>query len=82
MTRSLLAVLLMMSASAAYADDTCQTQAAEKKLHGAALNSFTKKCEKDAATVTCTQQADDKKLYGAAKASFTKKCVKDTTAAK
>ena len=32
----------------AYAVDSCETQAAEKKLSGAAKNSFVKKCVKDA----------------------------------
>jgi len=58
----------------------------EKKLAGAAKNSFVKKCEKDAmdaATKTCDDKAAEKKLSGAAKTSFTKKCVTDaTTAAK
>ena len=48
----------------------------EKKLSGAALTSFSKKCEKDAET-TCDGSAKDKKLAGAAKSSFTKKCVSD-----
>ena len=54
------------------------TEPAEKKLAGAALTSFMKKCEKDSATA-CDTQATDKKLSGAAKTSFTKKCVKDAT---
>jgi hypothetical protein len=64
---------------------TCDVQAAEKKLAGAAKNSFVQKCEKDAAaalaaaTATCEAQAADKKLAGAAKNSFTKKCIKDAT---
>jgi hypothetical protein len=49
-----------------------------KKLAGAALTSFLKKCESDARTA-CDKQAADKKLSGAAKDSFTKKCVKDAT---
>ncbi len=57
-------------------DATCTANAAEKKLAGAAKNSFLKKCEKDAAA-KCAVNAADKKLYGAAKNSFTKKCVKD-----
>jgi hypothetical protein len=48
----------------------------EKKLAGAALNSFTKKCEADAATA-CDKAAAEKKLSGAAKTSFTTKCRKD-----
>ena len=64
------------------ADTSCESQAAEKKLSGAAKTSFTKKCEKDskaAATDKCAAQASDKKLAGAAKNSFMKKCVKDAT---
>ena len=59
---------------------TCQAGAAEKKLAGAAKNSFLKKCEKDAAA-TCDAAAAEKKLAGAAKNSFTKKCVKDAVGA-
>jgi hypothetical protein len=55
---------------------TCKATAAEKKLAGAALNSFMKKCERDAATA-CTKAATDKKLSGAAKASNVKKCTND-----
>jgi hypothetical protein len=62
----------------AAADPTCHDQAAGKKLSGAALTSFMKKCEKDAATA-CDAQAAEKKLSGAAKTSFTKKCAKDST---
>ena len=58
----------------------CAARATEKKLHGAALNSFMKKCERDAAASSCDAAAVEKKLHGAAKTSFTKKCVKDTTA--
>ncbi len=61
----------------AYAD-TCAATAASKKLAGAAMTSFMKKCQSDAAK-TCDASAADKKLAGAAKASFTKKCVADAT---
>jgi hypothetical protein len=77
------ALALMFSSLAlagALADESCQTQADAKKLAGAALNSFMKKCESDAQTA-CDKQAADKKLSGAAKDSFTKKCVKDATGA-
>jgi len=60
----------------AYADGSCKSTAADKKLSGAAMTSFMKKCEKDAAA-TCSTAAADKKLAGAAKNSFTKKCVSD-----
>ncbi len=76
MPRLLIAVLFVLSASPAFADDTCTSRAADKKLAGAALASFSKKCAKDA-QASCDQQAADKKLNGAAKTSFTKKCVKD-----
>jgi hypothetical protein len=58
--------------AAAAAPATCQTQAAGKSLHGAALTSFAKKC--------CNDQATAQKLHGAAATSFTKKCVADATA--
>jgi hypothetical protein len=55
---------------------SCKSQATDKKLAGAAMTSFMKKCEADAAKA-CTTQAADKKLAGAARNSFTKKCVGD-----
>ena len=61
---------------AAAATSSCHAQATDKKLAGAAMNSFMKKCESDAAKA-CGTQATDRKLAGAAKASFTKKCVSD-----
>jgi hypothetical protein len=66
------------------ANPACEAQATEKKLSGAAKNSFVKKCERDAmdaATKSCDAQATEKKLSGAAKTSFTKKCVTDATGA-
>jgi len=75
--RLILATLtLALTASLAHASATCDMQAADKKLAGAAKNSFIKKCAKDA----CEAQAKDKKLAGAAKNSFVKKCQKDATA--
>lgn len=70
--------LLAASATSAYADATCSSQAADKKLAGAAKTSFMNKCERDAAS-TCDAAAAAKKLAGAAKTSFTKKCVSDAT---
>lgn len=67
---------LAFSGSAFAQDATCTAAAAEKKLAGAAKNSFMKKCEKDAGA-RCDLQAKEKKLSGAAKNSFTKKCVTD-----
>lgn len=55
---------------------TCKSQASDKKLAGAALTSYMKKCQTDVQK-TCDTQAADKKLAGAAKTSFTRKCVSD-----
>jgi hypothetical protein len=70
------------AAPAAPAGD-CAVQATEKKLAGAAKNSFMKKCEKDAGAAAggdCAAKAAEKKLAGAAKNSFVKKCEKDAAA--
>lgn len=83
MRKSLWAILaaFLVSNFAYAADATCDAKAAEKKLSGAAKNSFVKKCEKDTkmdgAKQDCDAKAADKKLAGAAKNSFTKKCVAD-----
>ena len=68
--------MLLASGTLALADGTCKSTAADKKLAGAALTSFMKKCQRDAGT-TCDATAASKKLAGAAKTSFTKKCVND-----
>ncbi len=78
------AIAFFVSNAALAASAACEAQATEKKLSGAAKNSFVKKCDKDAvdaATKTCDAQAAEKKLAGAAKTSFTKKCVADATGA-
>jgi hypothetical protein len=59
------------------ADSACMSAAKEKKLAGAARNSFVKKCEADAMT-KCEVAAKEKKLSGAAKNSNVKKCVQET----
>jgi hypothetical protein len=59
---------------------SCKVDATDKKLAGAAMNSFMKKCQGDAQK-TCDAQAAEKKLNGAAKTSFTKKCVTDAVGA-
>jgi hypothetical protein len=56
---------------------SCKAQASDKKLVGAALTSFMKKCETDAQKA-CDAAATGKKLNGAAKTSFTKKCMTDS----
>jgi hypothetical protein len=70
-----IAVALTVFSTGAFAD-TCKGTAAEKKLAGAAMTSFMKKCQTDAQK-SCDTSAAEKKLAGAAKTSFTKKCVTD-----
>ncbi|MEC5387082.1 hypothetical protein VVD49_15240 [Uliginosibacterium sp. H3] len=74
-------VVAVLTANVAFAADaTCEEKAAEKKLAGAAKNSFIKKCTTDSMTPAeqaCDAQAKEKKLAGAAKNSFVKKCVSD-----
>ena len=80
------AIVAFFTANAAFAADDCAAKAAEKKLAGAAKNSFVKKCEKDAAAApqapSCADKAAEKKLAGAAKNNFMQKCEKDAAAAK
>lgn len=76
MNRIAAALVLAVAALSAFAENTRDAQAADKKLAGAAKASFLKKCNADA----CNAQAADKKLAGAAKSSFTKKCVRDAAA--
>ena len=60
---------------------TCKGQAGEKKLAGAALNSFMKKCEQDAAAA-CDADGKSQKLAGAALDRHMKKCIADAVGAK
>lgn len=69
------AAVFALAAGNAHAE-ACKVEAANKKLAGAAMNSFMAKCEKDAKAM-CTKSAADKKLAGAAKDSHVKKCVSD-----
>ena len=83
--KKLIALLLVaFSTSAVYAADDCAARAAEKKLAGAAKNSFMKKCQADAGAAPgnseCAAKAKEKKLAGAAKNSFMKKCTADAAA--
>ena len=71
----LLAAVFALAAGNAHAA-ACKIEATNKKLAGAALNSFMTKCEKDA-QAACDKSAADKKLAGAAKTSHIKKCVTD-----
>ncbi|TAJ77683.1 MAG: hypothetical protein EPO42_09520 [Gallionellaceae bacterium] len=74
------------AATAVTAASGCDAKAAEKKLAGAAKNSFMKKCEAGSAApaaqapdagAACAAKAAEKKLTGAAKSSFMKKCLAD-----
>ncbi|MEA2935256.1 MAG: hypothetical protein QOD74_1902 [Variibacter sp.] len=56
----LFAAALSLAAGSAWAQgSTCKGQATDKKLHGAALNSFMKKCEGDARK-SCEADTKDK----------------------
>jgi hypothetical protein len=81
------AAVLSLNAMAQTPASNCEARAVEKKLAGAAKNSFLKKCEREAAApvvddakATCEKTAADKKLAGAARNSFVTKCVKDAAA--
>ena len=65
---------LLLTTTAYAAGPGCEAQATEKKLAGAAKNSFTKKCVADGLQPFCEEQATGKKLSGAAKSSFMNKC--------
>lgn len=73
MQKLILGVVLSVFAMGAQAA-ACKLEAADKKLAGAALNSFMKKCEENA-KATCEKAAAEKKLAGAAKDSNIKKCM-------
>jgi hypothetical protein len=73
---ALIAVLTMIAGPALA--DSCKVTAAGKKLAGAAMTSFMKKCESDA-KAACEKSSKDMKLAGAAKASHEKKCMADAT---
>ena len=60
---------------------TCKGHAGEKKLAGAALGSFMKTCEQDAAAA-CDADGKSQKLAGAALDSHMKKCIEDAVGAK
>ena len=77
MKQVLIAAGLALFATTAFAQTTtCKVQAGDKKLAGAALTSFMKKCQSDAQTA-CEADSKEKKLAGAAKTSHKKKCVAD-----
>ena len=57
LTAAAIAVLLATAASAQTPTSTCKAQAADKKLKGAAKNSFVKKCTKDASAPAAAASA-------------------------
>jgi hypothetical protein len=75
-TLLILTAASLVSLFAHAAEPSCTAVATEKKLAGAAKNSFMKKCEADA-QAKCEAAATEKKLAGAAKSSNFKKCVGD-----
>jgi hypothetical protein len=75
-TMKRIALILAVCVMSGPAFATCKSDAADKKLAGAALKSAVTKCTKDA-TTTCEADSKEKKLAGAAKKSHMKKCVED-----
>jgi hypothetical protein len=76
--KSVIFVLVaLFSTQLAFADNACEMKAAEKKLNGAAKNSFVKKCEKDTRAV-CEKDDVSKRTSGAAKEAHIKKCINDS----
>jgi hypothetical protein len=75
MNRIILAIAISVLAVSP-ATATCKSEAGQKKLAGAALNSFMTKCENDA-KAKCEADSAQRKLAGAAKDSHNKKCVAD-----
>jgi hypothetical protein len=80
MKNLVIAIATLASIQLAFAENSCEMKAAEKKIYGAAKNSFVKKCEKDARAV-CEKDDISKKTSGAAKEAHIKKCVNDALAA-
>lgn len=75
----MLVLALCLISAPAFA--TCKSDAADKKLVGAALKSFMQKCERDGRTTCDEKDSTEKKLAGAANASHMKKCVADAVGA-
>jgi hypothetical protein len=75
---ALAALIIIFSAGTAVAQ-SCESRAVSatgKPLHGAAKNSFVKKCKQDACENKAVS-AEGKPLHGAAKNSFMTKCKRD-----
>ena len=76
MKRILLAALITCFAAGSALAQSCESRAMGsdgKALHGAAKNSFMKKCRRDACEGKAMSK-EGKPLYGAAKKSFMTKC--------
>ena len=73
---TILFVLLASVIGSAYAESSCIDKAKQKKLAGAAYNSFMKKCENDA-KASCEKDKISMKTFGAAKSAHVNKCVKE-----
>src|ERR1700675_831032 len=74
-----LAALIVLFPISTTMAQSCEGQAVTatgKPLHGAAKNSFVKKCKKDACESKAVS-AEGKPLHGAAKNSFMTKCKRD-----
>jgi len=76
MKRIVLIAALSLIACGSASAGTCKADAADKKLAGAALTSFMKKCSSDAQKA-CAAESKDQKLAGAAATAHTKKCTDD-----
>ena len=66
--------------ASAPAKSPCDALAADKKLTGAARDSFLKKCNDDASSeirAACDAKAADQKLNGEAKRDYVKRCMGD-----
>jgi hypothetical protein len=70
------ATATLMVFNIAFAENSCEVKAVDKKLNGAAKNSFIKKCEKDT-RLACETDDISKRTNGAAKEAHIKKCVND-----
>lgn len=81
MRNLVIAMSAWLLCGSALGDTSCTGRAAEKKLAGAALTSFMKKCEEDAAAA-CDADSKSKKLSGAALDSHMKKCIADAVGKK
>ena len=71
-------ISILFVASMAFAG-TCESQAAAKKMVGAAKKSFMKKCESEMAATQarCEARAKELKVLSSAKKIFIKNCIEE-----